>query len=195
MEYPKMLGLAAISAMALIAVSAGTASATTLEVDGVTRNSRVDISASLKANTSAAMTSTSGGTLFKTCTASTLAGHTTGPYTGTTVTGPLTTVIFAGCTSNTTPHQFGLFHTEHIKGTTNGTVRLSGAEWTTYSTIFGTYLNCKTGEGTHLGILTGAAAGKHAELHVNAVLNCGFTSKRWVGTYTVTSPTGLGVSA
>jgi hypothetical protein len=203
MKYLKMLGLAAISALAMMAVTAGTASATTLEVDGVTKNSKVEISASLKAGNSLPLTSTSGGTLFNTCTGSTVGGHTgttveghsTGPYTGATVTGPITTLTFTGCNNNVTPHKMGTLHIEHIKGTTNGTLRSSGAEVTSYSAIFGTYLNCKTGEGTHLGTLTGVGTGKHASMHVNAALNCGITSALWSGTYTVTSPTGLGVSA
>jgi hypothetical protein len=194
MKYIKMLGLAVMSAMALMAVSAGTASATTLHVDGVTTNARVDISASLKAGDSLPLTSTSGGTLFNTCTGSTVKGHTTSPFSGTTVTGPITTLEFSNCKNNVTPHQMGTLHIEHT-GVTNGTLRSSGAEVTSFSAIFGTYLNCRTGTGTHLGTLTGAGAGKHAEMHVNAALNCGITSALWKGTYIVTSPTGLGVSA
>jgi hypothetical protein len=195
MKYVKMLGIAAMSAMAMMAVSAGTAAATTLEVNGSTTNHRVDISASLAAGASLPLTSTSGGTLFNTCTESTVGGHTTSPYTGTAVKGPITTLTFTGCKNNVTPHLYGTLTIEHIKGTTNGTLRSTGAEVTSYSTIFGTYLNCKTGEGTHLGTLAGAGTGKHASMHVNAALNCGITSALWSGTYTVTSPTGLGVSA
>jgi hypothetical protein len=194
MKYLKMLGLAVVSAMAMMAVTAGTASATTLEVSGVTKNSRVDISASLVGEVSLPLTSTSGGTLFNTCTGSTVGGYTTSPYTGTTVTGHITTLTFTGCKNPVTVHKMGTLHIEHIKNTTNGTLRSSGAEVTSYSTIFGTYLNCKTGEGTHLGTLTGVKEG-HALMHVNAALNCGITSALWAGTYTVTSPTGLGVSA
>ena len=56
-------------------------------------------------------------------------------------------------------------------------------------------MNCKTGEGTAIGNLTGVASG-HATMEINATLNCGphLSSARWTGTYTVTSPTGLGVS-
>jgi hypothetical protein len=178
-----------------MAVPAGSASATTLEVDGSTTNARVDISASLKAGTSHPMTSTSGSTLFNTCTGLTMAGFTQSPYTGTTATVSLTTLTFTGCYNNVTVHKMGTLHIEQIAGTTNGTLRSSGAEVTTYSALFGTYLNCKTGAGTHFGTLTGAGADEHATWHFTAALNCGITSALWKGTYIVTSPTGLGVSA
>ncbi|HEX6204942.1 MAG TPA: hypothetical protein VFZ29_03950, partial [Solirubrobacterales bacterium] len=81
-----------------------------------------------------------------------------------------------------------------IPGTTNGTVFSEEAEITVGSP-FGT-LNCKTNAGVDLGTLTGTKEG-HATIDVNAVLNCGFLmpSATLKGTYTVTSPTGLGVSA
>jgi hypothetical protein len=70
----------------------------------------------------------------------------------------------------------------------------SQGEWT-ISTAFGT-VNCKTGTGTDLGTLTGVSSG-NATMHINAVLNCGFLlpSATFKGTYTVTSPSGLGVTA
>jgi hypothetical protein len=63
----------------------------------------------------------------------------------------------------------------------------------TVGTPFGT-VNCKTGEGVSIGDLTGAASG-NTTMHINGVLNCGFLlpSATWKGTYTVTTPQGLGV--
>jgi hypothetical protein len=69
-------------------------------------------------------------------------------------------------------------------------VTSSGAEVTTGSP-FGT-LNCKTEAGTHLGTLTGVKEG-NATMDINAALFCGGISSKWEATYTVTSPSGLGV--
>jgi hypothetical protein len=192
MKYLKMLGLAGLAAMALTAfIGAGTASATTLEVGGVTQNSSVSISATLKAGTSAALRDTLG-LLANTCTTSEVAGSTESPFSGTTVTGKVSSLKFSNCSDPVTVHQNGSLHVQHITGTTNGTVSSSGAE-VTADGPFG-YLNCRTGSGTHLGTLTGVGSG-NATMDVNAIVDCAPISARWVATYTVTSPAGLGVSA
>jgi hypothetical protein len=206
MKYLKMLGLAAVAAMALMAVVAGSASATTLEVGGTAKNESVTITASLKAGTSAILTDTFGFS-SNTCTESHVHGSTTSAdiggktfdntYTGDSLTGPLTEesngLSFGKCTREpVTAHKSGELHITWISGTTNGTVTSSGAEVTTGSP-FGT-LNCKTGEGTHLGILTGVAkTTEHATMDINAVLSCSGVSSKWEATYIVTTPTGLGV--
>jgi hypothetical protein len=109
------------------------------------------------------------------------------------VTGAVNTLTFGTCTREpVTTHKGGTLHIKWIEGTTNGTVTSSGAEVTTGSP-FGT-LNCKTGEGTHLGTLKGVAkTTEHATMEINAVLSCSGISSKWEATYTVTSPTGLGV--
>ena len=193
MKYLKMLGLAAVAAMALTAFTAGSASATTLEENGSTVNSSVTIEASLKSGTSAILSRTDGS-LANTCTTSVVKGATESPFTGTTVTGPISTLTFTNCTRPVEAHLNGKLHVQHIASTTNGTVSSSGAE-VTVGSPFGT-LNCKTGGGVDLGTLTGVASG-NAEMHINAVLNCGFLvpSASWKGTYVVTTPFGLGVSA
>jgi hypothetical protein len=192
MKYLKMLGLAAVAAMALMAFAAGTASATTLEVNGVTQNKAVALSASIEPGTSAVLSRTDGS-LANTCTTSNVAG-TTSVFTGTKVTGALSTLTFESCTRPVTVHQKGQLYVEHEAGTTHGTVFSENAE-VTVGTPFGT-VNCKTGAGTDVGTLTGVASGS-ATMHINAVLNCGFLlpSASWKGAYTVTSPSGLGVSA
>jgi hypothetical protein len=88
----------------------------------------------------------------------------------------------------------GQISIEHIPGTTNGTVVWENAQ-ITFPTGFG-QANCKFGAGTDIGTLTGASSG-HATLDIKAVINCGFflPSTVWEGTYVVTSPTGLGVTA
>jgi hypothetical protein len=195
MHHLKMIGLAALAAMALMAVAAGSASATTLEIHGVTKNSSVSLEASLKAGSSAILRQTSAD-FVDTCTSSTVKGATS-TFTGTTVSGGISTLTFGNCTHTTHVHKPGSLSVEHIKNTTNGTVRSSGAQVTVQSTTFGATLNC-TANNTHLGVLTGTAdTTKHASLKINAVVNCGFfvPSALWEGEYTVTSPTGLGVSA
>jgi hypothetical protein len=203
MKYLKKLGLAALAAMALTAFSAGSASATTLEIGGVVKNETVTINASIKAGTSAILRDTFGFSV-NTCTGSTVHGETTyadgvhNKYTGTRLTGPITSLTFSGCTNPVTVHKPGNLYIEHIRGTTNGTVFSEGAEVTVWSALHNTYINCKTGAGIHLGILTGVAkTTEHATMDINATLNCEphLSSAKWTGTYTVTTPTGLGVVA
>ena len=188
----KALGLAAVAATAFTAFAASSASATTLEVSGVTQNQAVTLEMSLKSGTSAIWSRTDGS-FGNTCTTSELAGDTESPFTGTSVTGAVDFLLFSGCTRPIKIHQLGTLHISYISGT-NGTVTWSGTE-ITVGTPPGT-LNCKTGGGVDIGTLTGTASG-HAEIHINAVINCGFLvpSASWKATYIVTTPTGLGVSA
>ncbi|HEY5942305.1 MAG TPA: hypothetical protein VIT89_05515 [Solirubrobacterales bacterium] len=192
MKYLKMLGIAAVAAMALTAFAASSSGATTLEVGGVPKNEKVEITASLKSGTSTTLSRTDGS-LANTCTASHLSGSTESPFTGTRVTGPVSSLSFSSCDRPVTVDKAGKLYVEHIAGTTNGTVFSEEAE-VTVGSIFGT-LTCRTFEGTDIGTLTGGKEG-HATLHIDAVLNCGFAvpSATWKGTYTVTSPTGLGVT-
>ena len=196
MKYLKMLGLAAIAAMALLAfVGAGTASATTLEVKGVKQTGSVAIKASLKAGTSAILKD-KNGTTNDTCTGSTVEGSTT-VTTGTAVSGPINKggLTFTGCshTTHVLKEKEGTLKVEWTSGT-NGKVISSGAEVTVVSTVFGASAVCKTGAGTEVGTLTGVAAGQ-ATMHINATtLDCGILgTSSWTGTYVVTSPEGLGV--
>ena len=195
MKCLKMLGLAAVAAMAFMAFAAGSASATTLEVGGVTQNNSVTFTASLEQSL---ITSRTDGSLVSTCTESTMHGTTT-TFTGAAVTGPLSALTFGSCTRPITVHKPGKLEVSHIAGTTDGTVASEEAEWTT-SSPFGN-LTCKTGVTTHLGTLTAATTpsnpSAHATIDINAVLNCGFLvpSATLKGAYVITSPTDLGVSA
>jgi hypothetical protein len=196
MKLTKMFGLVAVAALALMAF-ASTASATTLEIAGVKQTTDVTIEATL--NGSATLSDTTNS-FANTCTKSTVEGNDSTSTTGTNVSGPISILSFSSCTHPTVVvHKPGTLSIDRIGETTNGTVRSSGAEVTVPATI-GTSLitvNCKTSE-TDLGTFTGVPkATEHATIHINAVLNCGFflPSAKWVGTYTVTSPTGLGVTA
>lgn len=201
----KMIGLAALSALTLMAIAASASATTTLEIGGVTQNGPLTLTMSLTPGTSS-ITSRTDGSLANTCTQSHMHWNTT-VYTGTVVTGPLTGhthqektegrlpsdgMSSSGCTRPVTVHDPGTLEIDNI-GNTNGTVFWENGE-VTKSTPLGT-VTCKSGETTHLGVLTGTASG-HATLHIDAVLNCGFIlpSAKWTATYTVTSPTGLGVS-
>jgi hypothetical protein len=195
MKHLKTLGLAAVAAMALTAFAASSASATVLEVGGVDETEKVEIKASLQAGSSTLLSDTSGeafGVWSNTCTTSTVTGETETGLT-TKPTGKLTSLTFSSCTRPVTVHNPGRLYVEHIAGTTNGTVFSEEAE-VTVNTPFGT-VNCKTNEGVHIGTLTGVKEG-NATMHINAVLNCGFLlpSATWKGSYTVTSPSGLGVT-
>jgi hypothetical protein len=192
----KRIGLAALAAMALTAFAVSTASATTFEVKGVKQTGSVAISASLEPETSTLLQLTSGA-FANTCTASSVAGATTTPFTTTgssQIKITISTLTFTKCTTESIKTDApGTLTIEWIKGTTNGTVRSQNAEVTVPSPL-GT-LNCKTSTGVDIGILTGKASSE-ATMDVNAVLNCGIfaSSATWTGLYLDTTPAGLGVA-
>jgi hypothetical protein len=165
---------------------------TTLEVGGVAQNKEVKTIASIASGSSWLLTDTAGFAA-NTCTASTLEGHTESPFTGTTVSGPVTSLSFSSCTEgNPTVESLGTLSVERIGTTTNGTVRSNGAKIKVPS-FFGN-LTCTTSN-TDIGTLTGVASGK-AKLDLSAVLSCTVLSTaKLSGTYTVTTPEGLGVTS
>lgn len=200
MKRLKMLGLAAVAAMAFTAFDASTALAATLEIGGVTQNQTVLFTASLTSSTFTTLSRTDSS-LVNTCTESHMEGHTIEPFTvkpEEELTATLDELSFTNCERPITVHKPGLLHIAWESGTTNGTVTSSGAEWTVASP-FGALI-CKTSTGVDFGTLTGAPKspdpGIHAEIDVNAVLNCGFMMpSAWLKvTYFVTTPTELGVS-
>jgi uncharacterized protein (DUF2141 family) len=186
----KMFGLTTLVAMSLAAVAASSASATTFEVNGVTQNKAVTLTTSLEGFSF--VWARTDGTLANTCTTVTDSWQTS-TFTGSKVTGALSALSFENCTRPVTVHKAGQFYVENIAGTTNGTVFSENAEITVGSP-FGT-LNCKTGEGTDIGTLTGKASG-NATVDFHAVFNCGFLAPSMTvsATFAVTSPSGLGVS-
>jgi len=197
MKYLKMLGLAAVAAMALMAIGASAASATTLEVGGVAKNSAVTITASLEPGTSAILKDELGSTT-DTCTESTVHGATVSPFTATNsnpIGGPVSTLDFGNCSHTTDVIANGSLSVSWINGTTDGTVSSSGAQVKVRSTFFGITANCDTGAGTDIGRLTGTGdTSKHATMDISATLDCtALGNGTWTGSYTVTSPTGLGV--
>lgn len=182
---------AVLSAVALMGLGANSASATTLEVGGVPKNEPVATTFSLAPGTELVMKVTAGWLQNK-CTTSHMQGTSTSPFSGPTLSVPLTTFTVAGCTYATTIDKAGMLEVEWISGT-NGAVYSSETQ-VTFGTPIGT-VNCKFSK-TRIGTLTGAASG-HAVLDVLAVASCGFAFPSLVleGKYVVTSPTGLGVTA
>jgi hypothetical protein len=185
--------------MAFLAFAAS-ASATTLEVNGVTQNSSVSLSASRETGFSATLARTDGS-LANTCTTSTVEGTTSSPFTGTKVTAAISSLTFGNCTRTVTVDKAGQLYVEHIAGTTNGTVFSENAEVTVLTPLFGAEVNCKTGEGVDIGLITGATTKSNPEplatIDIDAVCNCGFLlpSATWSGKYWLTGPADFGISA
>lgn len=195
MKYLKLLGIATVVGMATAALTAGSVSATTLEVGGVPQNKAVQITVSLVPETSTNLSGT-GFQFLSNCDSGHLQLTTSSPFTGTQVTGPITSASFSNCAWG--PVEFkslGALYFQWEKDTT-AQVFSEGTEASWPYTGLGAYITCKTGAGTKIGTLHGVASG-HATLTINAVLNCGFLypSLRWLGDFNVTSPTGLGAVA
>jgi hypothetical protein len=184
MNLSKTLGAAVAAALALMAF-AGTASATTLETNGVTQSGAVTLEATFKGSSTLRTTS---GTFFNTCSASTLKG-TTNLTTGTIVAGPVSSLSFSGCTHEKIKvNSTGSLSVERIGETTNGTVRSTGASITLPATVFGSVVEvtCTT-SGTDLGTLTGTASGTSTHIIINAVLTCSglLPTAGWQATYVI----------
>ncbi|HET8814289.1 MAG TPA: hypothetical protein VFM51_04965 [Solirubrobacterales bacterium] len=193
MRYLKALGLTAVSVMALMALfGANSASATTVEIGGVTKNESIFSKTSLASGTSALLKNTSGA-IQNTCTESGGEGTSSSPYTAEVLTGALSTGFVSNCTRAVTTHEGGTLELQWTSGT-NGTVFAEGGEVTTRTPLLG-YITCTAGETSHMGTVTGVSEG-NATIHVNAVVNCGAIPSAVVeATYTVTTPEGLGVSS
>jgi hypothetical protein len=199
MKYLKMLGLAAVAAMALTAfIGASSASATVLCTTTSTpcgAEWHVDkIQSTLKKGTTAKLHST-GGSLEATCTESSstankkITGNSTETATGEVTAANLT---WGGCSQTTDTLAGGELEVHSITGSDNGTVTAKGFEVTVIiagvSCIFGAQT------GVDLGTLT---SGANATLDINAVVKktggsflCPSNSV-WEGEYVVTDHTTL----
>jgi hypothetical protein len=190
MRYIQLLGLV-VTALVMTAFS-GTASATTLETNGVLQTGAVTLDLSLVGSETLSDTSNS---FANTCKAGTVSG-TTNVFTGAVVSGPISTMTYTSCThEKVVVHNKGTFSIESI-GSTKGILRWNGTE-VTFPVTLGSSLitvNCKTSS-TTIGTITGTASGS-TTVHVNAVLNCGFflPSAKWVSTWVATGHS-IGVSA
>lgn len=191
MKNLRMLAVAFVAAMALTAFTAGSASATTLEVGGTAQNGSVTVGMSL-VNGFDLGWRTTGGLFINTCVKTTMHGSTVSPFTAASVGIPLSSLTYGSCVEEPVKvDAAGSLSIEWISGTTDGTVRSSGTEVTVPSP-FG-LLTCKTGAGTDIGRLTGFSL-IHSDLDINGIINCGIVSSAVLtGLYEVTTPTGLGV--
>ena len=192
MKHLKMIGLAAVAAMALMAFGVSSASATTLAITGVKQTGKVTIDATAEGSIKLEKTD---HTFANTCTESTVEGETTSfTSVGTApIGGPITTLTFKKCTTESVVVDApGSLSIEWIEGTSNGTVKSSNAKVTVPSP-FGA-LTCETGAGNDIGTLTGKSTG-FATMDIKAVLNCGFLapSAIWEGSYNITEPHNLSV--
>jgi hypothetical protein len=215
MKHLKMLGLAAVAAMAVMAfIGAASASATVLCEN--TPAAGTDCSNTVKINTSIDFSVERGtsviltgpfGEIIDTCTGSTAKGPVTDPGgTTTTVKDSFETVAggeltFSGCTKTTTVITGGTIEVHHITGTDNGTATSSGATVIIHNTLFG---ECayKTSS-TDIGTITGqSATGAQPTLDVKAPLpaeksKSGVTCPNgvWEGSYEDTNTTLFDVAA
>ena len=202
MKHLKILGLAAVAGMALVAfLGAGSASATVLCKTAVTEGCHAggwaypagtEIDMSLEGTTS---TSTTGGTLLDTCTEGTLRGETTNTGSSSeTVDWNLSEMWSKNCTKTTDSIVNGALEVHWISGTDNGTLTVNGTQVTKNLGILGSCTYGPGAGGTELGTLIG---GSPATVRVEAVLPKlagGATCPPdvvWTGAYAVTSPEPL----
>jgi hypothetical protein len=191
MNVKKMLGLAIVAALALMA-SASTASAeTVLEKNGASTSEDLTLEATL---TSSSTLESTSGVFANTCSSSTVVGTTESDgmapnFTGPTVSGAVSLLSFSNCThSPVVVNSRGRLSIERIGTSTNGTVRSNNANVTVPVTVLGTVVSttCTTSN-TDLGTLNGVASGA-TSITLSAILECGgvLPSARWTGTYTIT---------
>jgi hypothetical protein len=191
MKYMKMLGLAAVAAMALMAFGAGTASATTLFKNSA-KTEHYAAGTTIQASQvgTGYLKDTSGNTIVS-CSSGAITGKTSNT-TGALIEGPISTLDFTSCTS-----EVHTVKTGSLTINEKGVVTSAGSE--VRITVFGTSCYYGTGAGTSLGTLV---SGAPATLKVNSVVNeqepksflCP-DDARWEATFTVTSPTSLYVGA
>jgi hypothetical protein len=115
-KHLNALGLTAVVFMA--ALSASPASATTLEVGGAAHNKSVTLEATAKAGTSIIIKDTNNATV-DTCTGSTFK-LSTSVFTGATVTGPISSLLYFGCSHTSVVIKPGTLHLAWTSGTNEG---------------------------------------------------------------------------
>jgi cysteine sulfinate desulfinase/cysteine desulfurase-like protein len=194
MRIAKLLfGLtAAMALMGFGSIDSASATETTYEVGGIAQNQKITFTASAS-GAQAWVIKDEFTTTIDTCTSSHIHVTTEGPFTATFVNGVFTSLVPASCTHTTTVLKKGKLSVTWLSGTTNGTLTSSEAEITLQSTFFGASAVCKTGAGTDVGVITGVKSG-NATIHTNAKISCGILgSSSWTGTYSVSSPSGLGI--
>ena len=198
MKHVKMLGLAAVAAMALMAfVGASAASATELYSGATTLKSGTTIEASLSGT--ASLLTTDRKTTLDTCTKGAVKGKTTNTGSSTeAVKGNIESLTWEECTEPTKTITVGTLQISWTSGQ-NGTLAAgtTATEVTVETTVFGSCV-FTIGSGVTIGTLTGSTT-SNAKLAVNAIATrksglCP-ASAIWEGTYIVTNPKPLHVTA
>ena len=198
MKHLKMLGLAVVAAMALMAmVGAGSASATAL-YNGATK---LGVGATIDFSNvgPVKLTNTAGTEVLDECTGSTVKGTISqAGGAGVAVKGNISELTWSGCTVPTTTDEKGGLEVIWTAGT-EGTVKASAEIGVTINTIF--FGVCKYGvkAGNHLGTIKSSAAGT-AQFTANATATklagsnfaCPETTK-WIAAYQSTTPHNLRV--
>jgi hypothetical protein len=199
MKYAKMLGIVAVTAMALMVAVAGSASATTLYSGAAKLPKGTKVFTSLVRGSTASLTAPNNE-LLDTCTAGTVTDETEQESAEEITSGAAITWGETGttCTKPTTTLKSGKMGMSWSGGQ-NGAVKSYGAE-VTLAGIFAT--SCVYGTsaiGTTIGTLKGSTT-SNATLEVHTILefkNGGVlcpASAELKATYTVTSPSPLHVT-
>lgn len=204
MKPLKTLGLAAVAALLVAGVfGAGTASASGL-YKYTTPNPNdplgvgTVIEMTLEKETSL-VTEDAFGLTSWTCTGSTLTAKIERVTPAGSPRGKITTLDYTGCAHTADVNALGEIEFRNIAGTTNATVFLIGTTVTEFNTLLNQNCASAAGQGTDIGILTGAkAVNGMATLDLNGLLpleNCNAANARLTGKYWVTNPIGLTVEA
>ncbi len=175
MKYVKMLGLATVAAVALMAVGASTASATvicsTVPSEGVCPKGWTYPAGTVGLGTQSPGTTitfqSTAGVVLDTCTGWSMEGKSVNTGSATeTVKGELVSVNTGTCSRTTDVLNIGSGEVHWIPGTNNGTVTATESTEYTILTIFGT---CVYGTGAALDMGT-AIGGNPGKFVMNAVI-------------------------
>jgi hypothetical protein len=202
MNHLKMLGLAAVTAAALMAVlGAGTASATVICKNNLnTEKCSEPYPVGTKGTASlqgSGLIESLEGTVLNTCTGSVVSStlENAGSAT-TTVKSGLSSITFTGCSSTVDTIKPGSAELHHIAGTDNGTLTTLGTEVTTQ--IFGASCTYGTGASLDVGTTVGGNPGSMTLNTIFPRVAGGFICPekvRFTGKYVATSPTNAWVAA
>jgi hypothetical protein len=196
MKNLKIVGLATVAALALIAIAGvGSASATRLCAENATpcpEAKRYVLAQAFNSTLETGNVVFNAGLYNVECTGSTINGSIENQGGAGNVIIDLETITFAGCGCPVTAVKTGSMSVEHTTGTMNGKLTTANIELT-----WNCMGHCIYGEGS-FGTLTGGAMGT---MDVNGTMNrvkgsppgCPATVT-WKGSYTVTTPEPLYVS-
>jgi hypothetical protein len=201
MKHLKRFGLASMAVTAVMALAAVSASATELYSGATTRGGGTTIEMSLSGTSS---TTTTGGTVFMTCTGGGLKGTISkagGAGVNVVATVAKSDLTWSGCTKTTDTVEGGTLEIAWTSGA-SGTVTGKGfrVTWVTSAEFGGTCGYTLGSTAKTLGELKGVASGD-ATLAINGVVNGAEGNSflcpsdlKWVANYTFTSPTPLHVT-